>query len=292
MQTKAGPVTAAERRQAQLIAADQNALLRVGINAATKIGARLQRAALRAYRANRDPAAVVAAELEPAPLLLGRAMLFGHLRGRWRSGLFSANGHGRKTIAARLYPDSPLDTPYDEAAKILANRLMIPLDALKALELKYVADALRVVKKASDKIERDLQAAMMRTTEAGAHVREGVKSLRQVFDANGMTPQNSFTLEAIFRTQTTMAYGAGRWNADQDPAIQEILWGYKYVTVGDDRVRPNHAALDGTRLPKDDPRWSEIWPPNLPPSWRSTGRTSCPARTRGGATTRGLSIPT
>ena len=44
--------------------------------------------------------------------------------------------------------------------------------------------------------------------------------------------------------------------------IDEILWGYKYVTVGDDRVRDEHAALEGTTAPKDDPIWQTIWPPN------------------------------
>ena len=71
-----------------------------------------------------------------------------------------------------------------------------------------------------------------------------------------------YLLETLARTQTQLAYGAGRWNVNQDPAIDEILWGYEYVTVGDDRVRPNHEALNGTRYPKDDALLQEIWPPN------------------------------
>lgn len=37
---------------------------------------------------------------------------------------------------------------------------------------------------------------------------------------------------------------------------------WKYVTVGDDRVRPDHAALNGVVLPHKDARWDKIWPPN------------------------------
>lgn len=37
---------------------------------------------------------------------------------------------------------------------------------------------------------------------------------------------------------------------------------WEYKTVGDDKVRPEHAKLDGVILPADDPRWSKIWPPN------------------------------
>jgi len=32
--------------------------------------------------------------------------------------------------------------------------------------------------------------------------------------------------------------------------------------VGDDRVRDSHAELNGVRAPKDDPIWTQIWPPN------------------------------
>ena len=37
---------------------------------------------------------------------------------------------------------------------------------------------------------------------------------------------------------------------------------WKYVTVGDDRVRPDHAALNGIVLSHKDARWDKIWPPN------------------------------
>jgi SPP1 gp7 family putative phage head morphogenesis protein len=93
------------------------------------------------------------------------------------------------------------------------------------------------------------------------HVNAGVNELRKALALEGLTPDNSFTLEAIFRTQTQVAYSAGRWNADQDPAVQEILWGYKYVTVGDDRVRPEHVGLDGATFPKDDAFWNTHFPP-------------------------------
>lgn len=37
---------------------------------------------------------------------------------------------------------------------------------------------------------------------------------------------------------------------------------WRYNTAGDDRVRPEHAALDGLILPAGDPRWDKIFPPN------------------------------
>lgn len=37
---------------------------------------------------------------------------------------------------------------------------------------------------------------------------------------------------------------------------------WKYKTIGDDKVRQEHAALDGLILHHEDPRWKEIFPPN------------------------------
>jgi SPP1 gp7 family putative phage head morphogenesis protein len=37
---------------------------------------------------------------------------------------------------------------------------------------------------------------------------------------------------------------------------------WEYRTAGDDKVRPEHAALNGIILPANDPRWDKIWPPN------------------------------
>lgn len=37
---------------------------------------------------------------------------------------------------------------------------------------------------------------------------------------------------------------------------------WEYRTVGDEKVRPEHAALDGLILPANDPRWDKIFPPN------------------------------
>ncbi|WP_099465854.1 phage portal protein family protein [Parabacteroides provencensis] len=37
---------------------------------------------------------------------------------------------------------------------------------------------------------------------------------------------------------------------------------WEYKTAGDDKVRPEHAELDGLILPANDPRWNKIFPPN------------------------------
>ncbi len=151
---------------------------------------------------------------------------------------------------------------YEHTSRLMRKRLNMPLAALKELQDAYEAEALRVLSTATASVEKALQTTMVKSVEAGDTVRQGTKRLATMFEKKGLSPRNSFTLEAIFRTQTQMGYSAGQWMQEQDPAIQEILWGYKYVTVGDTRVRLSHAELDGVTLPKDDPFWEVNRPPN------------------------------
>jgi SPP1 gp7 family putative phage head morphogenesis protein len=144
----------------------------------------------------------------------------------------------------------------------LQRRLGLSPEMIRGIAATNKREAISVLNKSSYLVERRLQKTILDLTKKGAHVREGVGQLHRTFDKLGITPRNSFQLETIFRTQTQTAYSAGRWQSLQDPDIQEILWGYKLVTVGDDRVRDAHEPMDGTTLPKNDSYWEVNWTPN------------------------------
>ncbi len=254
LKKSAGPVTAAERRAAELQDRDRARLQRIGIASAQKIGDRAQRAVLRS--SGNIPKAIEALRRELLAMapVVRQGMVAAYLAGRNRARLTRPKG--------RPLSLSHEAGVYDRAIGVLEDRLALPPKILKKLEVQYEAAAIRVVKKATDAIERKLQEAVAESVRVGAHVREGKAALREAFKKAGMAPNNSFTLEAIFRTQTQQAYGAARFQASQDPVIQDILWGYKYVTVGDDRVRDEHVGFDGVTLPKSDSFWNTHWPPN------------------------------
>lgn len=140
--------------------------------------------------------------------------------------------------------------------------MKIPVNTLREMKNQLGAQALAMTQRGSAVIERRLQKRVQRILEKDLHVKDGVRSLTKEFDELGLTPRHKAHLETLYRTQTHLAYAAGREVQEMDPDIDEILWGYKYVTVGDDRVRPEHAGLDGVTLPKDDPFWATNKPPN------------------------------
>jgi SPP1 gp7 family putative phage head morphogenesis protein len=62
------------------------------------------------------------------------------------------------------------------------------------------------------------------------------------------------------RNNQQTAYSAGRYAKMQDVKKARPYW--QFVTVGDDRVRPSHAILDGRVFEADHEFWAENYPPN------------------------------
>lgn len=126
----------------------------------------------------------------------------------------------------------------------------------------FFPDALQIVTGFVDSVNSQLQSFTADLVAQGLPTKSAIPLLEEKFAALGVSPKNSFSIENIIRTQTQITYNAAKYEEEQQPYIQDILWGYKYVTTGDERVRPEHAVLDGVTLPKDDPFWQRFYPPN------------------------------
>lgn len=225
----------------------------VAAKALIPLGRRIVIAVTRAYERGEDVTAAIRAAMEHMEPLVADAMTTAHLQGRLRSvrNATAAMAARRKAAAA-----------YDSALAFLQRRLDLKPDEVRALRARYGNEAARVTRGLSAAVEKRAQKAVVATIESGVTLREGMANLRKAMVSAGAGPQKPYLLETLTRTQMQMAYSAGRLGANEDPAIQEILWGYTYVTAGDDRVRDEHAALDGVTLAKDDPEWNSIMPPN------------------------------
>lgn len=163
------------------------------------------------------------------------------------------------TSRGRKLPQPTVLATLDNVVDFLAEFLEVDVNLLQE---QVQSSALRILQDTGVKAETALRNKVSDLIIEGAPTGRAVAELEREFEKLGLSPRAQYRLEAIFRTQAQIAYGAGRWEYYQDPDIQEILWGYEYVTAGDDRVRPAHEAMDEMRLPKDDSRWSALWPPN------------------------------
>jgi SPP1 gp7 family putative phage head morphogenesis protein len=236
----------------------------LGVRAAQRIGLEARVRAIRAFRAGHDPRPVIKRVIVGDPgngfpgtrRMIARGLVAAHLAGRYRT-LLNVQGHKRLDPSLRL-----ADTPYDGAIEFLTRRLALSQADLAKIQSDYNARALVVSEQASDALNQSLGETMLDLTRSGASVADGVQALRQTFSTEGFVPGNNYQLENIFRTQTQVAYGAGRYNALQDPALQDIIWGYEFVAIMDDRTTLVCQQCNGLVREKSDPVWQTYWPPN------------------------------
>ncbi|KAA6342200.1 hypothetical protein EZS27_010054 [termite gut metagenome] len=100
------------------------------------------------------------------------------------------------------------------------------------------------------------EASLLLVTDKGeikpfGQFKEDVKSVYQTY--------NERYLEAEYDFAVHSSAMAARWQDFEEDAEEYDL---QYRTAGDDKVRPEHAALNGITLPKNDPFWNEYLPPN------------------------------
>ena len=126
----------------------------------------------------------------------------------------------------------------------------------------YFADALQVVTGYTQTVNNALESFTRDLVSQGLPTSSMVKLLGEEFRRLGVDPKNAYSLENIARTKAQIVYNSAKYEEEQEDYIQDILWGYTYRTVGDNRVREEHAALEGVTLPKDDPFWTKFYPPN------------------------------
>ena len=106
------------------------------------------------------------------------------------------------------------------------------------------------------------QELLAQALEEGWTREEFVTRLNEAFDSAGVTRLNSYHAELVFEQNMATAYANGRFQQMSDPDVARALPFWRYRTMEDERVRPNHRALDGFVAKQGDPVWSRIYPPN------------------------------
>lgn len=133
---------------------------------------------------------------------------------------------------------------------------------VSALKRVYRSKAIGIVKDLNEKADKAIRQTILRGINNNSSQEQVTRNLTLLFGRLGITGQSKHTIANIARTQTQIAFNAGKWNVEHSPEFEDSLWGYTYQTVGDDKVRPEHELIDGVTLPKGSPFWSINYPPN------------------------------
>lgn len=227
---------------------------RAGLRSITSESTKLRAGVLRAWLRGGDVNAAIDDFQNELRDSLSASMLAAFLQGVIRS----------KAIAARHSTRHGLSL-----AKTLRQQLddLTNLSRYGKTELQNLADVLskqatqRIVD-AGSVVRSQVADAVAVSIKRGESVRTASPRIMQAMDASGMTAQNPYLAETLYRTSLQESYSAARWQTNQDPAIDEILWGYEYSATLDDRTTSLCSDLDGTRRAKGDAFWLRYMPPN------------------------------
>ncbi len=243
------------QRKADAKVRTQKELERVVLIALQTLTVRLIKRAKTGYLSGQDAQGSLDDSFDELKTILTESLIGFHIAGMVSSVKLALPELAKKREFAR--PSQPITN----AVKFLQRRSRIDPEYAESLRTRYFQRAAQSVESVREVVATRVEAVVQEAITLNLPTRQAANLLEQRL-GDSLNPSSPAVFETLFRTESGIAYSAGQSAANSDPSIDSILWGYEYTTVGDDRVRANHAALDGVTLTKDDPRWDSITPPN------------------------------
>jgi SPP1 gp7 family putative phage head morphogenesis protein len=231
--------------------ADQASLDEAGTQAALQIGHMVQKAAIAAKRTGRKGVEVLAPLRDDIATMFTKAMVASYVLGEVRI---------QENVKAQT--GLTLDAKMDAVLRSLRARSAMTQRDWEDVERKFGTKIRELLDIFSQQTGEQIDDAINIAITEQRTARDGIRIMQEQLTGVSGVAKPAHIAESIYRTQTSIAYSAGQQAMLEDPALQEILWGFKYVTVGDNRVRDEHEAWEGVTLPKDDPFWITHTPPN------------------------------
>ena len=111
-------------------------------------------------------------------------------------------------------------------------------------------------------ILQGIRNQMINTRQAGLPYSDFRLNMDQYFNNTGYTKLNPFHLETVYIQNGQNAYHAGKLSELTSPEMLDAFPMWRYVTIGDDRVRPSHAAMNNFTAKADNSIWQTWYPPN------------------------------
>lgn len=174
---------------------------------------------------------------------------------------------GRETGVVQLADNAPspkpfLDLPWADALEYFKARGLVKATDFETLLQDYAQRSAVARQLMLAQVQSEVMRHLADSIEQGGTFPEFAKQVNTLTDNLGLSRGKPSYLQMVFRTNVQSAYGAGRYKAMTNPVVANARPYVQYRTVGDARVRDEHAALDGKTYRTDDPVWERVAPPN------------------------------
>jgi SPP1 gp7 family putative phage head morphogenesis protein len=151
-----------------------------------------------------------------------------------------------------LMPQSWVDLPFTEAVAYLRALAPTPRDVFDTMSEESRQLAFTVSRISKMTVLQEVLDSLREAAQSGKTLEEFVSEL----ELTGLSPAH---LETVYRTNLQSAFGRGNFEKLTDPTLGGAFWGWRYKTVGDDRVRDSHRVLDGLTFKTG--AHDEVYPP-------------------------------
>ena len=193
---------------------------------------------------------------------LGRIQILRHARKK--TGLLLPLSPAAHTV--RFGQDGDMGFSFDvggaENAQQIQGLTAVTHQVFDGLTAQYRKDAFTLAGVADVRLIERIRDELAETARQGETVDDFRKAVNRITSEAGVADLHAFTLDTAFQTAMQKAYSAGRLEQMREPHMVEALPFWQYWTVGDLRVRPEHAVLDGFLARAIDPVWRKIYPPS------------------------------
>lgn len=156
-----------------------------------------------------------------------------------------------------------LDMPFAQAVEFFRNKF--PEDGGEKLDFllnAYVKRGGRDSRLLLSRLAETARENLTATLQNGGTFQDFANAIREGSAGLGIEPPTHGYIQLVHRTQVQTAYGAGRFKQLTNPAVTEVRPYVEYRTVRDERVRDEHAELDGLQFDARSSAWHDIAPPN------------------------------
>jgi SPP1 gp7 family putative phage head morphogenesis protein len=155
--------------------------------------------------------------------------------------------------------DMVFDLSPDDAIKYFKKKRVVTTTQFNSLAEDARSAAFTVGGVYKKDVLEGFKSEIVGALEKGTAQGKVVQRFKDILAGAGHRELGDFHLETVFRTNMNMAYGVGRRRGLE--AVAEDLPYWTYHSVGDDRVRPTHAVLNGLTLPASHEFWATHYPP-------------------------------
>ena len=147
------------------------------------------------------------------------------------------------------------------ALKYFEQKFPIDAETFYAISEELRRFAFTVSRVSSIQTVGEVHKSLARILQEGGTLRDFKSDLDRILTARGLDPLKPHHIETVFRTNVMSVYGAAK-EIEHAALDKDLFPFYRYVTAGDNRVRPAHAKWHGFTAPSDDPIWPTINPPS------------------------------